>query len=58
LQGLLWEGLESVFLGHLSETNNRPELALTSANQVLDSQNICLPQLIVGQQNAPQTWVA
>ena len=58
LQELLWEGLESVFLGHLSETNNRPELALTSANQVLDSQNICLPQLIVGHQDAPQTWVA
>jgi phosphoribosyl 1,2-cyclic phosphodiesterase len=58
LQELLWKGLESVFLGHLSETNNRPELALTSANQVLDTQNICLPQLIVGQQNAPQTWVA
>jgi phosphoribosyl 1,2-cyclic phosphodiesterase len=58
LQSLLWEGLETVFLGHLSETNNRPELALKSVNQVLETQNVCLPQLFVGQQHAPQMWVA
>jgi phosphoribosyl 1,2-cyclic phosphodiesterase len=58
LQDLLWEGLETVFLGHLSETNNRPELAVESVNQVLGTQNICLPRLLVGQQHAPQAWVA
>jgi phosphoribosyl 1,2-cyclic phosphodiesterase len=57
LQDLLWEGLETVFLGHLSETNNRPELVLKSASQVLGMQSVCLPQLFVGQQNAPQIWV-
>jgi phosphoribosyl 1,2-cyclic phosphodiesterase len=58
LQDLLWPGLETVFLGHLSETNNRPELALKSVNQVLETQTVCQPQLIVGQQDAPQLWVA
>lgn len=58
LGALLWEGLETVFLGHLSAINNRPELALESAGQVLEGQNICLPQLVVGHQDAPRTWVA
>ncbi len=56
LEDLLWEGLESVFLGHLSDTNNRPELALEVVNRVLDNQNVCSPQVLVGQQNAPVTW--
>ena len=58
LQGLLWDGLESVFLGHLSETNNRPELALDAVNEVLDQQNVCAPQLLVGRQHMPMMWAA
>jgi phosphoribosyl 1,2-cyclic phosphodiesterase len=58
LQNLLWDGLESVFLGHLSETNNRPELALAAINTVLDKQNICVPQVLVGRQHLPVMWVA
>ena len=43
LQSLLWTGLETVFLGHLSETNNRPDLAVAVVNEVLEKQNICEP---------------
>ncbi|KIH75545.1 Phosphoribosyl 1,2-cyclic phosphodiesterase [Geoalkalibacter ferrihydriticus] len=52
LKDLLWEGLEMVFLAHLSETNNRAELAVHEIRQVLDGQNLCGPQLIVGRQDA------
>lgn len=50
LRGLLWDGLEAVFLAHLSETNNTPALAEQSAREVLDHQTICQPQLIIGRQ--------
>ncbi len=53
LGGLLWPGLEAVFLGHLSETNNRPELALAAAKRVLAEQSVCAPQVAVGRQDAP-----
>lgn len=58
LQDLLWDGLETVFLGHLSDTNNRPELALDAVNKVLDEQNVCQPQVLVGRQHMPMMWVA
>ena len=58
LQSLLWEGLEAVFLAHLSETNNRPGLAESCAKAVLDRQNICRPQLIVGCQAQPSACFA
>lgn len=58
LQELLWDGLETVFLGHLSETNNRPELALASINSLLNEQTVCAPQVLVGRQQLPTTWVA
>lgn len=58
LEGVLWQGLETVFLGHLSETNNRPELALASVNQVLGRQNVCAPRLFVGEQHRPTVWAA
>jgi len=50
LRELLWEGLEAVFLAHLSEVNNQPALAEACAREVLDRQNICRPQLILGSQ--------
>lgn len=58
LQSLLWQGLETVFLGHLSETNNRPELALEAVNHVLNNQDTCAPQIIVGRQHMPMMWAA
>lgn len=51
LEALLWEGLEAVFLAHLSEVNNRPALAVAKANEVLSRQNGCGPQLIIGRQD-------
>ncbi|MDY0190356.1 MAG: MBL fold metallo-hydrolase [Desulfuromonas sp.] len=51
VQELLWNGLEAVFLAHLSETNNTPSLAQRSVRGILQQQNVCLPQMITG---APQ----
>ena len=48
LDELRWEGLEAVFLAHLSETNNNPQLAEAAVGEVLDRQNLCGPQLITG----------
>jgi len=53
LQELLWDGLEAVFLAHLSEANNHPKLAESCAREVLAGQNICRPQLILGCQGQP-----
>ena len=51
LGDLVWDGLEAVFLAHLSETNNDPAKALVRADQVLRKQNLCKPKLVVGTQN-------
>lgn len=51
LDQLLWEGMEMVFLAHLSETNNAPELAEAAARSVLAAQNHCAPRLDVGTQH-------
>jgi len=51
IQRLLWDGLEAVFLAHLSETNNTPSLAQQCVLSVLQLQNVCQPQMITG---APQ----
>ncbi len=53
LSDLVWDGLEGVFLAHLSETNNCPQLAERSARQVLAAQNCCNPQLLIGTQAQP-----
>ena len=58
LQSLLWSGLETVFLGHLSETNNRPDLAVEVVREVLEKQNICEPQVLLGKQQLPVLWAA
>lgn len=58
LKELLWQGLETVFLGHLSETNNRPELALKEVNDVLAQQTVCAPQVLLGRQHLPTQWAA
>jgi phosphoribosyl 1,2-cyclic phosphodiesterase len=53
LEGLLWEGLEAVFLAHLSETNNHPSLAESCALEMLAGQNVCRPEVILGCQHRP-----
>lgn len=57
LEEVLWEGLETVFLAHLSEANNTPEHAVASARQVIERQSCCMPELIVGcQQQASRVF--
>ncbi|WP_243373533.1 MBL fold metallo-hydrolase [Geotalea sp. SG265] len=51
LEEILHPNLEGVFLAHLSETNNDPNLAHNTATAMLDCQNICSPRLIVGAQD-------
>lgn len=56
LETLCWEGLKTVFLAHLSETNNHPELARKSAEQALSRQACCRPRLLIGRQDQPTDW--
>lgn len=50
LDALLWDGLEAVFLGHLSETNNTPQHALCAARTIIERQSCCAPEVILGRQ--------
>ena len=56
LDTLCWEGLEGVLLAHLSETNNRPELAEAATRGILDRQSCCRPELLLGRQDRPVSW--
>jgi len=58
LEELLHPDLEGVFLSHLSETNNLPELALAAARALLDGQNVCAPAVHVGCQEMPSGVLA
>jgi phosphoribosyl 1,2-cyclic phosphodiesterase len=51
LDEIIHPELAGVFLAHLSEVNNNPEIALHVATALLEDQNICAPRLIVGQQH-------
>lgn len=53
LDTLLWEGLEGLFLAHMSETNNTPRHAEVVAQSVLARQNRCAPQVMLGWQHRP-----
>lgn len=50
LKQVLWPGMEAVFLAHLSETNNSPELALAAINGVLDDRE-GRPEIFLGYQD-------
>jgi phosphoribosyl 1,2-cyclic phosphodiesterase len=56
LEILCWDGLEAVCLAHLSDTNNRPQLAAGAARTVLDRQSCCRPHLLLGHQDRPTVW--
>lgn len=53
LSELLHDGLEGIFLAHLSETNNDPALAQGAVDCLLAGQNVCAPALHVGCQQQP-----
>lgn len=57
LDQLLWPGLETVLLAHLSDTNNEPELAYRAVDDVLAHQNQCSPDVKVCRQDEPSGWV-
>lgn len=50
LDGLLHHGLEGVFLAHLSEVNNDPQVALDVVQRLIADRNVCGPRLHVGDQ--------
>ena len=50
LQDISWPGLEALFLAHLSEENNCPDLVAETFRQVM-LQNGHVPEIIVGQQH-------
>ena len=52
LEVLMHPELEGVFLAHLSEVNNDPAIAFNSAAALLDTQNVCSPTLIIGNQQS------
>ena len=51
LEELVHDGLRGVFLSHISEVNNAPDLALASARRTLSGQNVCAPAVVVGEQH-------
>lgn len=51
LEELLHPALQGVFLGHLSEVNNDPALAMASARGLIGRQNVCAPDLFLGWQH-------
>lgn len=50
VKDVAWPGLEAVFLAHLSDTNNHPDLALEAVQQALHGLETD-PQLILGYQD-------
>ncbi|TYO99734.1 phosphoribosyl 1,2-cyclic phosphodiesterase [Geothermobacter ehrlichii] len=58
LADLVWDGLEAVFLAHLSETNNTPAHARAAVDAVLARQNVCRPKVVMGCQDRISECVA
>ncbi|PLX84003.1 MAG: MBL fold metallo-hydrolase [Desulfuromonas sp.] len=50
LSEICWEGLEAVFVAHLSAENNCPDLAASLIETALTEQGLCRPRIVVGQQ--------
>ncbi|HEY5975682.1 MAG TPA: MBL fold metallo-hydrolase [Geobacteraceae bacterium] len=53
LTELLHTQLEGVFLAHLSEVNNNPQLPMAAATALIAGQNCCAPRLFLGDQYQP-----
>ena len=51
LDEIIHRELEGIFLAHLSEVNNDPEIVLTCARTLLEAQTLCAPRLIIGHQH-------
>ncbi len=53
LSDLLHDGFNSLFLAHLSEVNNHPDVARREARTVLDKATCCAPRMAIGCQERP-----
>lgn len=57
LDEIIHPGLEGIFLAHLSEVNNDPEIAHCVTATLLEGQNVCAPRLIIGRQHqVSEVW--
>ena len=54
LEQLRWKGREAVFLAHLSQKNNTPDLAVSAASLALEGAE--RPQLLVGSPHEVRSW--
>lgn len=52
LRTIGWDGLDALFLAHLSEENNCPELLAALIDKVLSEIDGCRPQVVIGRQAA------
>ncbi|MCF6178384.1 MAG: MBL fold metallo-hydrolase, partial [Geopsychrobacter sp.] len=50
LHQLAWDGLEAVFLAHLSDENNHPDLATQEIADILARIPCCKPEIFLGRQ--------
>ena len=50
LHELAHDGLEALVMAHLSEVNNHPDHVVRSTESFLREQNVCAPQIVIGDQ--------
>jgi phosphoribosyl 1,2-cyclic phosphodiesterase len=50
LHELAHDGLEALVMAHLSEVNNHPDHVVRSTESFLRDQNVCAPQIVIGDQ--------
>ncbi len=50
LHDLAHAGLEALVMAHLSEVNNHPDHVVRSTESFLRNQNVCSPQIVIGDQ--------
>ena len=55
LKDISWDGLEALFLAHLSDENNCPDLVQTLVAEVLSEIDGCQPMVVLGRQSIAST---
>lgn len=51
LRDVSWDGLDALFLAHLSDENNCPELVKSLINEVFSEMSGCQPMVVLGRQS-------
>lgn len=57
LADMAWEGLHYAFLGHLSEENNRPLIALDTVQNILEGRKVFIKNLVIADRHGPGEMV-